>query len=261
LIEILVAIGIFAMVLAAIFSTWTAILRASRVGLEAAAAVQRARMASRTLEECLGSAVAFARTQQAHPEYYSFDPGQEAGSSSLEFTARLAKSFPRSGKFGGLEVRRVTFSVQSAPEGGKELVLRQKPILWDKWDKDEQNFPLVLAKNVREFKLEYWDKKQQDWSSEFNDPGRFSTNLLPVMVKVTLKLGDNAHSTMVREEVTRIVSLPCTTVQPGWQPWNGGAAGPIPNTPGAPGTPGQPGGGTPPINFVQPGPGGVNIKR
>jgi len=59
LVEILVAIGIFSMVLAAIYSTWTAILRASKVGLEAAAAVQRARIAGRTIEETLGSVQCF----------------------------------------------------------------------------------------------------------------------------------------------------------------------------------------------------------
>ena len=52
--------GILSLVLAAIFSTWTAILRASKVGNEAAAAVQRTRIAVRTLEESLGSAQAFA---------------------------------------------------------------------------------------------------------------------------------------------------------------------------------------------------------
>jgi prepilin-type N-terminal cleavage/methylation domain-containing protein len=45
LVEILIALGILSMVLAAIYSSWTAILRASKVGLEAAAAVQRARIA------------------------------------------------------------------------------------------------------------------------------------------------------------------------------------------------------------------------
>src|SRR6476661_8658355 len=68
LVEILIAIGIFSMVLAAIYSTWTAILRASKVGLEAAAAVQRARIAGRTIEESLGSVQSFSLNQN----YYAF---------------------------------------------------------------------------------------------------------------------------------------------------------------------------------------------
>src|SRR5215472_15070623 len=72
LVEILIALGIFSMVLAAIYSTWTAILRASKAGRDAAAAVQRARMAGRTIEESLGSVQAFTVHQRFHPEYYSF---------------------------------------------------------------------------------------------------------------------------------------------------------------------------------------------
>ena len=60
LVEILVAMGILSLVLASIYSTWTAILRASKSGLDAAAAVQRARMAGRTIEESLGSAMMFS---------------------------------------------------------------------------------------------------------------------------------------------------------------------------------------------------------
>src|SRR5260370_33784614 len=53
LVEILIALGIFSIVLAAIYSSWTAILRASKAGLEAAAAVQRARIAGRTRQETM----------------------------------------------------------------------------------------------------------------------------------------------------------------------------------------------------------------
>jgi prepilin-type N-terminal cleavage/methylation domain-containing protein len=60
LIEIMIAMGIFSLVLAAIYTTWTAILRASKVGSDAAASVQRARIAIRTLEESLGSVQSFA---------------------------------------------------------------------------------------------------------------------------------------------------------------------------------------------------------
>jgi type II secretion system protein J len=228
LVEILIAIGIFSMVLAAIYSTWTAILRASKVGLEAAAAVQRARIAGRTIEETLGSVQSFALNQS----YYAFvsENGSEA---TLSFVSRLSPSFPRSGKFAGLDVRRVTFSLEPAPDGGRRLVLRQTPLLME-MDKDEKNYPLVLARNVKEFKTEFWDTRQLDWVDEWK-----STNQIPVMVKVTLKLADNAYSSQVRQQVTRIVSLPSVTVQPGWQMprTQPGPGGVNPNNPNAPGTP------------------------
>ena len=65
LVEIMVAIGIFSLVLAAIYSSWTAILRASKTGLEAAASAQRARITIRVLEDSLGSAQSFGAHQPA----------------------------------------------------------------------------------------------------------------------------------------------------------------------------------------------------
>jgi type II secretion system protein J len=232
LVEILIAIGIFSMVLAAIYSTWTAILRASKVGTEAAAAVQRARITGRTIEESLASVQAYALNQK----YYAFvvENGSEA---MLSFVSRLSPSFPRSGKFAGLDVRRVTFSLESAPDGGRQLVLRQNALLMD-MDKDEQNYPLVLAKNVKEFKTELWDPRLQDWTDEWK-----FTNQIPTLVKVSLSLADNKFSTQVRQAVTRIVSLPSVMVPPMWQsprqqtPGSNNPANPnIPGTP--PGSPG-----------------------
>src|SRR6266704_5714907 len=88
LIEILIAIGILGMVLAAIFSSWTAILRASKTGLDAAAAVQRSRIVMRTLEDSLLCAQSFGGRNQ---RYYGFvaENGSEA---SLSFASRLPES-------------------------------------------------------------------------------------------------------------------------------------------------------------------------
>src|SRR4029450_7111671 len=109
---IMVAIGILALVLTAIYSTWTAILKASKSGQKAAATVQRSRIVVRMLEDSITSAQLFA----ANNKYYGFvaENGDEA---SLSFVARLAKSFPRSGRFGDLDLRRVTFSVESGRGG------------------------------------------------------------------------------------------------------------------------------------------------
>jgi len=241
LVEILVAIGIFSMVLAAIYSTWTAILRSRKVGLDAAAAVQRARITGRTIEETLGSVQSFA----ANNNYYAF-VAENGSDATLSFVSRLSPSFPRSGKFAGLDVRRVTFSLESSPDGARQLVLRQTPLLME-MDKDEKNYPLVLAKNVKEFKTEFWDTRLQDWIDEWKQ-----TNQIPALVKVTLKLADTAFSSQVRQAVTRIVSLPSVMVQPIWQvprilPGVGapGQPGGQPGMPGVPGAPGSPLPGTP----------------
>jgi len=68
LIEIMVAIAIFGMIVAAIYSTWVLILKSSRVGQEAAAQIQRQRIAVRTIEDSLTCVQSF----QASMKYYIF---------------------------------------------------------------------------------------------------------------------------------------------------------------------------------------------
>ncbi|MCX6885752.1 MAG: type II secretion system protein, partial [Verrucomicrobia bacterium] len=118
LLEMLIAISILTLIVAAIYSSWTAILRASKSAQDATASVQRARIVIRVLEDSLGSTHAFAQ----NIAYYSF-VAENGGEASLSFVARLAKSFPRSGKFGDFDVRRLTFSLQPGSMGNKQLVL------------------------------------------------------------------------------------------------------------------------------------------
>jgi len=234
LVEILIAIGILSMVLAAIFSSWTSILRASKVGFDAAAAVQRSRIVMRTLEDSLLCAQSFGGQNQ---RYYGFI-AENGSEGALSFVSRLPESFPRNRKFGDLHVRRVTFSVEPGPESGRRLVLRQSPLLMEP-DRDENEHPLVLAKYVSEFQMEFWDVRLREWVDEWRQ-----TNQMPKLIKFTLKLADNA-ATLRRpqQEIVRIVNLPATMVQPAWQMGGGIPGRPPPGAPGtapAPGNPNQP---------------------
>ena len=252
IVEMMVAIAIFSLILLAIYSSWTAILRASKTGLEAAASAQRARITIRVLEDSLGSAQSFAATLP----YYYFEP-KNGSDASLSFVSRLSMSFPRSGKFGDLDLRRVTFSVEPSPEGDKQLVLRQNPLVMD-LDRDEKEHPLVLAKHVKDFEMQFWatDKNPPDWVDEWKEQ---KTNQLPSLVMVTLRLADSPNSSKVTEEITRIISLPSVTVQPVWQVPRGVGAPGAPGAPGVPGVPGVPGApGTP--GFTPP-PAGGPIRR
>lgn len=209
IIEILTAMAIFGMVVAAIFASWQAIMRGSASGNYAAATAQRSRVALRTLEEALGSTRSFV----ADVQYYTFeaDNGSEP---YLSFVSKLSPEFPRSGRFGQFNVRRVTFAVEQGPDSGKRLVLRQAPVLKD-MDEDEQNYPVVLANDVRKFEMEFWDKQKADWLDEWTQ-----TNQLPQMVRFTMQLGGD------QDEVTRIVALPSVAVQAGWQVPGSTAGGP-----------------------------------
>ena len=204
LIEIMMAMAIFALVLTAIYAVWTLILKSSKIGMAAAAQVQRERISVRVIEDALISTRSFA----ADLQHYAFvaENGDEA---TLSFVARLPKSFPRSGKFGDFDVRRLTFSVESKLGSERQLVLRQNPILMDV-DVDEKEHPLVLAKGVNKLLFEFWDTRLSDWVDEWKQ-----TNQLPKLVKVTVQFVEpNQHGSYSqrKEEVTRIVALPSITV-------------------------------------------------
>src|SRR6266568_9636003 len=119
LLEVMVALAIFAVVVAAIYATWMGITRGAKVGMETAARAHRERVALRTLEEALGCVQSFQESIQ----YYSFDP-KNGSDAEINFTARLPKSFPRGGKFGDLDVRRLRFALEPGDGFEKNLVLR-----------------------------------------------------------------------------------------------------------------------------------------
>ena len=160
--------AIFCMVLASIYSTWTAILQASKTAQDATAAVQRTRVTAHVIEQSLGGAACYVANQPLYS--FVFENG---GEGFLEFTSRLPRDFPRSGRYGDFEVRRIRFSLRASADGRAELALNQWPLLME-MDEDEKNFPLVLAKNVTEFKTEAWDLKEQAWVDEWK-----KTNEIP----------------------------------------------------------------------------------
>jgi len=231
LLEVLIAIAILAGVVGTIYSTWTSILKATRVGLDAAAAAQRERLSMEVIEEALAYTEMFA----ANARWYGF-VAESSGDSRLSFVSRLPSSFPRSGKYGDLNVRRVEFSVQPGRDGDKVLVVKQAPLLME-FDKDEEAKPLVLAHNVKKLTFEFWDLRRGEWVEEWTQ-----SNQIPRLVKATLVLGHAAPysfggSTPPDREITRVVTVHAAGVAPNWQ------MAPVtqPGQPGQPGMPGQPG--------------------
>jgi type II secretion system protein J len=203
LVEIMISIALLSLLVAAVYSTWMLILRSAQVGQSTAAQAQRERIAIRTIEDSLMCVQSF----QASMQYYTFivQNGDQAG---LSFTARLPEVFPRNGKFGDFNVRRLTFALEPGAPSENNLVLRQNPILMD-LDKDEQATPLVLARNVKKFTIECWDPVAGDWTDEWD-----KTNSIPTLVRINLALGGKADSgdTAPTLSVTRIVAIPSITL-------------------------------------------------
>jgi len=203
LVEIMVAIAIFSIVLAAIYSTWTLILRASQVGQNTAAQAQRQRIALRTIEDSLTCIQSF----QASMTYYGFIV-QNSDRPELSFTARLPDVFPRNGRFSGFNLRRLTFTLEPGPGSETDLVLRQTPVLMD-MDADERQTPLVLARDVKKFTVECWDPRAMDWVDEWD-----TTNSIPAMVRLSLALGGSpgAANATPALAITRVIAIPSVTL-------------------------------------------------
>ncbi len=234
LVEIMVAIAIFGMIVAAIYSTWVLILKASRVGQETAAQVQRERITVGKLEDALTCIQSF----QASMKYYYFFV-QNGDQPMLSFTARLPEHYPRDGRFGEFKLRRLTFTVEAGPDSEKDLVLRQNPILMDV-DPDEQSTPLVLASNVKYFAVECLDTNKGEWVAEWD-----YTNSIQPQVRYTLVLGgnDDFRGAAPTLGITNVVTMQSITMPANVQMPKGGGGGLPGNPPGGP--PCNPPGGLP----------------
>ena len=234
LVEVMIAIAILGMVVAAIYATWRAILGATKASQTVAAEVQRSRVALRCLEESL----TFTSMFVANARYYWFD-AQNGSDAYLSFVAHLPKDFPRSGRFEGFPMRRLQFSMQAGSEGGRELVLRQSLIMRE-FDEDERNFPLVLMKNVKRFEMEFWDSRKGDWKDEWTE-----TNQVPKLIRIAITTENPKYPSEPGQEYTRIISPAAVAVQAGWQAQGAPPGAPPGVPPGVP--PGQP-----PIPVVPP---------
>lgn len=210
MVEVLLAIGIFGLVMIAIYSSWSSILRGTRIGLTAAAEVQRTRIAIRSLEESLSAAVMYAD----NPLYYGFFADTSGDFAYLSFVARVPESFPGSGLFPGQPLRRVTFHV----DGAKNLLLSQSTLL----DISEQPYTIKLAPKTAVFGLEFFNPRMNEWLPEW-----IATNALPTMVRVAMDFGEKRG-----KETVTIRSIPLTAYAitrigggPQGQPMGGGGAG------------------------------------
>jgi len=233
LLEIMVAMMIFSLLVAAVYSTYSLVIKATQVGQVAAERAQRERVVLRTIGDALMGIESF----QASQKYYWFN-FQNGSAPFLSFAAHLPESFPHSRKsFGtvpGLDFssRRVIFQLEDAGNGERNLVLRQIPILME-LEEDEKKYPCVLARNVRTFNIECWATNRlnhAEWSSEWDET---QTNTIPAMLRVTLVLNQkNKHGMDERGfSATRIYTVPSAMMPVQIQRGNYGGPGAGGNNP------------------------------
>jgi prepilin-type N-terminal cleavage/methylation domain-containing protein len=207
LVEIMLALGIFTLLIGALYATWILVMRATIVGKRASAQLQRERVTMRTIEDSL----ICIQSHQASINYYLFNI-QNGDQPLLSFAAYLPDSFPRSGEFLNdtpdgvpmdFHLRGLIFSLQREQNGEKDLILRQSPLLMP-MSPSEISTPLVLARNVSDFLIECWDTNTADWETSWD-----ATNVIPPLVRVTLAF---QSPTGTKQVITREISFPSTTM-------------------------------------------------
>lgn len=233
LLEVMIAVTLFALVVAAIYACWSAVLRGSRGGLDAAAEVQRGRVAQRAIEESLTTAQLV--TENLH--WYSFFGETVGDVGYLSFVARLPLSFPGSGIFGDQVLRRVTFSVEPGPDNSANLLLTQMPYLMAE-TADQEPYSIVLAKNVSLFALQFWSTNSSLGTAggEWLDAWPF-TNRFPTKVRYALAFDEKKkQSGAVPYVINSVVQMPSVGIADRMPAASGGgeAGGMGAPVPGAP---------------------------
>ena len=208
LLEVMLAIGILSGLIVAIYLTWSAILRSSQVGLDAAIEAHRLRVTTRAIEESIKSAVIF----ELNMPYYSFLTDTESGDfAGFSLVSRLSDSFPGSGLFYDQPLRRVTFTVERSNRVD-HLIMRQHPVLAPV-EEGEEPYGLILAERVGVFALEFWDVQLNDWAPEW-----IYTNQFPAMIRYSLATIPPGENQVTEEQIIRrIVHVPAATVRAAWQ--------------------------------------------
>lgn len=207
LVEVLLAIAIFSMVLASIYSAWSAIMRGSKIAIDAAAAVQRSRMSVRAIEEALSSAQIYA----ANAQHYWFIAETKGEFARLDLVACLPENFLGSGLYGEQRrLRHVSFQVEPGEYSRNELVLKQWPMLSPpSLGAGAEPYTIVLGRDVDLFKLDFWDPQRKNWVDEWT-----ATNAFPPLVRVAIGMGNAQNLPLDKREIITRVIAPAAIVVP-----------------------------------------------
>jgi prepilin-type N-terminal cleavage/methylation domain-containing protein len=201
LVEVMMAIGIFAMVLTAIYGTWSSVTKGTRAGLTAASDAQRERMTRKVIEDALTTYQGFASSN------YLIDVGHDGDFSYISLVSRLPESFPGSGIFGGQAMRRVSFWVAAdKTSGGNRLYMSQFPPLLAT-NGLVQPYVIPLATDVTKFQIQFWD----DLEGDFFPPESGPTNQMPKQIKVEMTFGGRRKDEQLRV-MTSIIAPASTAV-------------------------------------------------
>jgi prepilin-type N-terminal cleavage/methylation domain-containing protein len=203
LIEVMLAFAIFSLILGAIYGSWTAVNRGARIGLITAAEAQRERMTVKILEDALLNCQMYQNNQAN----YTMVARQDGEFAYISFVANLPASFPGSGRYGGVNLRRVEFWVEPGTDGQNQMFMAQHPPLLAT-NAQNQPYRLPLGRDISLFLMEFWEEREAKWVTEL-----VNSNQIPRLVRFAVGFGHAENSrTDPRELINRIVSLPATVI-------------------------------------------------
>lgn len=85
---------------------------------------------------------------------------------------------------------KVLYEVQTSPEEAGVLNLVRIETPWLDDETEVKGTPLVLAENIRDFDLEYYDDRKEEWGKVWNTETIDYTGRLPRAVRITLSIPD-----------------------------------------------------------------------
>lgn len=186
LIEMMGAVSLLALLVGIFYSCWTAMLHSTRSGVDAAAHIQRERVALEHVARALGGALMV----QSGEDWHRFDARTEAGFSQLSFVTSRPEDRASAH---GMRFERVTLAVERVPGGkGHQLVRRVSSAVTHLANPVVQQ--TVLAQGVRQFQVLY-PAESGGWTPHWP-----RADLLPERARILIALeGKAAPSPRTRE--------------------------------------------------------------
>jgi prepilin-type N-terminal cleavage/methylation domain-containing protein len=197
LVEVLLAVTILALVITAVYSTWSAALTGWKRGSAVADAFQRQRIVMETLNELANSAVFFAGNVNLYQITGQHD---ESAGDTVSFVTASDVLLPPSEQ-SMLGMRRVTVGMDRDQHGVPYLAIINTHVLTDEQGAAQAQRH-VLSAEVNGFSVRYRDARDGTWREEWTE-----VNTVPGALEFTVSFFDptgNAPTIVV----TRAVELP-----------------------------------------------------
>lgn len=209
LLEVLIAVFILAMMSMMIWQITNNTYRGINKAEEYDEVYQHGRLALKRLTDDFSMAFLISQTLQGkssdgttayEPTFVSEDEGS---SDEVNFTTFAGTRYVKNEKKS--DQLEVGYSVEECPESEERIqcLMRRESFAIDKETKEGgASFP--IAKDVKEFNLEYYDPEKQEWRDDWNSKDPVFQNKLPRAARITIIFKDPRDE---NEELTFTTSV------------------------------------------------------